>query len=51
MIKFKTMTDEKDENGNLLPDGQRLTKVGRFVRSTSLDELPQLYNVLKEICP
>lgn len=41
------MTDEKDENGNLLPDGQRLTKVGRFVRSTSLDELPQLYNVLK----
>ena len=47
VIKFKTMTDEKDENGNLLPDGQRLTKVGRFVRSTSLDELPQLYNVLK----
>lgn len=47
VIKFKTMTDEKDENGNLLPDSQRLTKVGRFVRSTSLDELPQLYNVLK----
>ena len=47
VIKFKTMTDEKDENGNLLPDGQRLTKVGRFVRSTSLDELPQLFNVLK----
>ena len=41
------MTDEKDENGNLLPDSQRLTKVGRFVRSTSLDELPQLFNVLK----
>lgn len=47
VIKFKTMTDEKDENGNLLPDSQRLTKVGRFVRSTSLDELPQLFNVLK----
>lgn len=47
IIKFKTMTDERDEEGNLLPDGQRLTKVGRFVRSTSLDELPQLINVLK----
>lgn len=47
VIKFKTMTDEKDENGKLLPDAQRLTKVGRFVRSTSLDELPQLINVLK----
>lgn len=41
------MTDEKDENGVLLPDAQRLTKVGRFVRSTSIDELPQLINVLK----
>lgn len=47
VIKFKTMTDEKDEEGNLLPDAQRLTKVGRFVRSTSIDELPQLVNVLK----
>mgnify|MGYP000685505964 CR=1 FL=1 len=47
VIKFKTMTDERDEEGNLLPDGQRLTRVGRFVRSTSLDELPQLLNVLK----
>lgn len=47
VIKFKTMTDECDENGELLPDGERLTKVGRFVRSTSLDELPQLINVLK----
>ncbi len=41
------MTDERDAQGNLLPDGQRLTKVGRFVRSTSIDELPQLFNVLK----
>lgn len=47
VVKYKTMTDEKDANGNLLPDVQRLTKVGRFVRSTSLDELPQLFNVLK----
>lgn len=47
VIKFKTMTDEKDENGNLLPDEQRLTKVGKFIRSTSIDELPQLLNVLK----
>jgi lipopolysaccharide/colanic/teichoic acid biosynthesis glycosyltransferase len=47
IIKFKTMTDERDENGNLLPDAQRLTKVGRFVRSTSIDELPQLFNVIK----
>ena len=46
-IKFKTMTDERDENGNLLPDAERLTKVGRFVRSTSIDELPQLINILK----
>ena len=47
VIKFKTMTDERDAEGNLLPDVQRLTRVGRFVRSTSLDELPQLINVLK----
>lgn len=47
VIKFKTMTDERDENGELLPDAQRLTKVGKFVRSTSIDELPQLINVLK----
>ena len=47
VIKFKTMTDERDTNGNLLPDAQRMTKVGRFVRSTSIDELPQLINVLK----
>lgn len=47
IIKFKTMTDERDGNDQLLPDEMRLTKVGRFVRSTSLDELPQLFNVLK----
>ena len=47
VIKFKTMTDERDSEGNLLPDAQRLTKVGRFVRSTSVDELPQLINMLK----
>ena len=47
VVKFKTMTDEMDAEGNLLPDGDRLTKVGSFVRSTSLDELPQLINVLK----
>lgn len=47
VIKFKTMTDERGADGNLLPDAQRLTKVGRFVRSTSLDELPQLINVLE----
>ena len=47
IIKFKTMTDECDASGKLLPDAQRLTKVGKFVRSTSLDELPQLLNVLK----
>lgn len=47
VIKFKTMTDERDEKGELLPDELRLTKVGRFVRSTSIDELPQLFNVLK----
>ena len=47
IYKYKSMTDERDENGELLPDAQRLTKVGRIVRSTSLDELPQLFNVLK----
>lgn len=47
VIKFKSMTDERDADGKLLPDAQRLTKVGRFVRSTSIDELPQLLNVLK----
>lgn len=47
VIKYKTMTDERDAAGNLLPDADRLTKVGRFVRSTSIDELPQLINVLK----
>lgn len=47
VIKFKTMTDERDKDGKLLPDAKRLTKVGRFIRSTSIDELPQLFNVLK----
>ena len=47
VIKYKTMTDERDPDGNLLPDENRLTKVGRFVRSTSIDELPQFYNILK----
>lgn len=47
VIKFKTMTDKKDAEGKLLPDAQRLTKVGKIVRSTSIDELPQLINVLK----
>lgn len=47
VVKFKTMTDERDAEGRLLPDAKRLTKVGRFVRSTSIDELPQLWNVLK----
>lgn len=47
VIKFKTMTDERDADGNLLPDADRLTQVGKFVRSTSIDELPQLFNVLK----
>lgn len=46
IVKFKTMTDERDADGNLLPDTERLTKVGRFIRSTSIDELPQLINVL-----
>jgi len=47
IYKFRTMTNEKDSNGNLLPDAQRLHGVGKFIRSTSLDELPQLFNVLK----
>ena len=47
IIKYKTMTDERGPDGELLPDGERLTRVGRFVRSTSIDELPQLINVLK----
>lgn len=47
LIKFKTMTDERDCDGNLLPDDQRITKVGKYVRSTSIDELPQFINVLK----
>ena len=47
IIKFKSMTDDRDETGKLLPDAKRLTKVGRFIRLTSLDELPQLFNVLK----
>lgn len=47
VIKFKSMTDERDDKGDLLPDAQRLTKPGKFVRNTSIDELPQLYNILK----
>lgn len=47
VIKFKSMTDERDEHGNLLPNNQRITKVGKFIRKTSIDELPQLFNVLK----
>lgn len=47
IYKFRTMTDKKDENGNLLPDANRLTKFGKFLRSTSLDELPELINILK----
>jgi len=47
VVKFKTMNDRRDAHGNLLPDAQRLTRVGRFVRSTSLDEIPQLLNVIK----
>ena len=46
-LKFKTMTDERDAEGKLLPDADRLTKVGKFIRSTSIDELPQFYNILK----
>ena len=47
IIKFKTMTDERDDNGEFLPDADRLTKIGKLIRSTSIDELPQLLNVLK----
>ena len=47
LVKFKTMNDKKDLNGNLLPDEQRLTSVGKFIRKTSLDEIPQLFNVIK----
>ena len=47
MVKFRTMTNERDEHGNLLPDEKRLTQLGKFLRSTSLDELPELWNVLK----
>ena len=46
VVKFKSMTDERDENGNLLPDAQRLTAIGKLIRKTSIDELPQLFNVL-----
>ena len=47
VVKFKSMTDERDAEGNLLPDEQRMTRVGKLVRATSIDELPQLWNVLK----
>ncbi|MBS5626587.1 MAG: sugar transferase [Porphyromonadaceae bacterium] len=47
VIKFKSMTDERDKDGKLLPDNQRLTRIGRFIRATSIDELPQLFNVIK----
>lgn len=47
LYKFRTMTDKRDENGKLLPDSERLTSFGKFLRSTSLDELPELYNILK----
>ena len=47
MYKFRTMTDERDEDGSLLPDEKRLTRFGKFLRSTSLDELPELWNILK----
>ncbi len=47
LIKFKTMTDQRDETGKLLPDGQRITKIGKYLRAASIDELPQLINVLK----
>ena len=47
LYKFRTMTDERDENGELLPDAVRLTKFGKFLRSTSLDELPEAFNILK----
>lgn len=47
VVKFKTMTDDRDANGDLLPDGKRITRIGRFIRSTSIDELPQFWNVFK----
>jgi len=47
IYKFRTMADERDEDGNLLPDGERLTRLGRFLRKTSMDELPELFNVIK----
>jgi sugar transferase EpsL len=47
IYKFRTMTDKRDRNGNLLPDGERLTRLGRFLRKTSMDELPELFNVVK----
>lgn len=47
LVKFRSMSNKKDKNGNLLPDDQRLTKYGRFIRATSLDELPELFNILK----
>ena len=47
MYKFRTMTDKKDKDGNLLPDSERLTKFGKFLRSTSLDEIPEFFNILK----
>jgi lipopolysaccharide/colanic/teichoic acid biosynthesis glycosyltransferase len=47
LVKFKTMNDKRDLDGNLLPDGERMTRIGKFIRKTSLDELPQLWNVLK----
>ena len=47
LYKFRTMTDERDKDGNLLPDGERLTRLGRFLRKTSMDELPELFNVIK----
>ena len=50
-LKFKTMTDDRDAEGNLLPDADRLTPIGKFVRSTSIDELPQLINILKGDMP
>ncbi len=50
LYKFRTMTDEKDENGNLLPDEVRLTKFGKMLRATSLDELPEAFNILRASC-
>ena len=47
IYKFRTMTDERDEDGNLLPDGERLTRLGKFLRKTSMDEFPELFNVIK----